>query len=125
MQFKPSIENNNCINFLDLNIIRTPHNLNLGIYRKKVPRVKPTRQVVLSPTLVVLNKTGLQQLTNSKTQYGAVQCRSEVGSIVLRVFSHRPSCFSSSTTISTNININITSPTSRGPPTMEEVRITP
>ena len=30
-----------------------------------VPRVKPTRQVVLSLTLVVLNKTGLQQLTNS------------------------------------------------------------
>ena len=60
-----------------------------------VPRVKPTRQVVLSPTLVVLNKTGLQQLTNSKTQYGAVQCRSEVGSKVLRVLSHRPSCVSS------------------------------
>jgi len=35
LQFKPSTENNNCINFLDLNIIRTSHNLNLGIHRKE------------------------------------------------------------------------------------------
>ena len=62
---------------------------------RRVLRVKPTRQVVLSLNLVVLNKTDLQQLTNSKTQYGTVQCRSQVGSIVLRVFSHRPSCVSS------------------------------
>ena len=35
LQFKPSIENNNCINFLDLSTIRTLHNLNLGIHRKE------------------------------------------------------------------------------------------
>jgi len=35
LQFQLSTEKNNCISFLDLNIIRTPHNINLGIYRKE------------------------------------------------------------------------------------------
>ena len=35
LQFKSSTENNACISFLDLNIFRTPHRIDLGIYRKE------------------------------------------------------------------------------------------
>jgi len=35
LQFKLSTEKNTCISFLDLNIIKTPHRIDLGIYRKE------------------------------------------------------------------------------------------
>ena len=35
LQFKLSTEKNACISFLDLNIFRTPHRIDLGIYRKE------------------------------------------------------------------------------------------